>query len=335
MEQIIWLGIALCVSQSAMFSGLNLAYFSVSRLRLESDAASGSRQAKKILALRQDSNFLLTTILWGNVGINVLLTMLSNSVLAGVAAFAFSTFVITFLGEILPQAYCSRRAMMIAGLMAPVMRFYQFVLYPVAKPSAMFLDWWLGHETIGFFHEHQLKGIIRQHIDADEAEIDAIEGRGALNFLEIDDVPVRMEGEEVDPASIVALPVNIDLPLFPNIERNSNDAFIRQVNASGRKWVVITNPDDKPELLLDADAYLRAALLDDDECDPYAFCHRPIVIDDSSLPLGHVIQGMRGDAASDDDRAISKDIVLLWAIDAKRVITGADLLGRLFRGITA
>ncbi|MGA7986446.1 MAG: hypothetical protein WCA01_14795 [Burkholderiales bacterium] len=30
-----WLGVALCLSQSAMFSGLNLALFSVSRLRLQ------------------------------------------------------------------------------------------------------------------------------------------------------------------------------------------------------------------------------------------------------------------------------------------------------------
>jgi CBS domain containing-hemolysin-like protein len=39
MNLYIWLGIAVCISQSAMFSGLNLALFSVSRLRLEVDAA--------------------------------------------------------------------------------------------------------------------------------------------------------------------------------------------------------------------------------------------------------------------------------------------------------
>jgi len=83
-----------------MFSGLNLAFFSLSRLRLEAEAGAGNAQAVKILAMRQDSNFLLTTILWGNVGINVLLALLSNSVMAGVLAFLFSTFVITFAGEI-------------------------------------------------------------------------------------------------------------------------------------------------------------------------------------------------------------------------------------------
>ncbi|MGA0395374.1 MAG: DUF21 domain-containing protein, partial [Rhodospirillales bacterium] len=68
-----WIGIALCITQSAIFSGLNLAMFSLSRLRLETEADSGDRDAIKVLAIRRDSNFLLTTILWGNVSINVLL----------------------------------------------------------------------------------------------------------------------------------------------------------------------------------------------------------------------------------------------------------------------
>jgi CBS domain containing-hemolysin-like protein len=61
----------------------------------------------------------LATVLWGNVTINVLLTLLSNSVLAGIGAFAFSTIVITLFGEIVPQAYFSRNALrMAARLMA-------------------------------------------------------------------------------------------------------------------------------------------------------------------------------------------------------------------------
>ena len=32
---LIWLGIFFCITQSAMFSGLNLAFFSFTRLRLE------------------------------------------------------------------------------------------------------------------------------------------------------------------------------------------------------------------------------------------------------------------------------------------------------------
>jgi metal transporter CNNM len=99
-----WMAISLCIIQTGIFSGLNLALFSVSRLRLEVEAAGGNPDAAKLYALRADSNFALATIIWGNVATNVLLTLLSESVLAGFGAFLFSTVVITLLGEILPQA---------------------------------------------------------------------------------------------------------------------------------------------------------------------------------------------------------------------------------------
>ena len=150
-DALIWAGILFCISQSAMFSGLNLALLGISRLNLEVDASAGNSAAIEILALRKDFNFLLATILWGNVGINVLLTLLSNSVMAGVAAFFFSTILITFAGEIFPQAYFSRHAMRMGALLAPLLRFYQIILFPVAKPSAMILDWWLGKENIPVF----------------------------------------------------------------------------------------------------------------------------------------------------------------------------------------
>jgi len=148
----IWIGIAFCLSQSAMFSGLNLAFFSLTRLRLEIEAESSvSKSAKKVLSMHKDSNFLLTTILWGNVSINVSLTLLSDSVMAGVLSFTFSTVVITFFGEIMPQAYFSRNALKMASLLSPVLKFYQIILFPVAKPSALLLDSWLGKESVQYF----------------------------------------------------------------------------------------------------------------------------------------------------------------------------------------
>ena len=44
------------------------------KLRLEIEAKSSAR-ARRVLEMRKDSNFLLTTILWGNVAINVLLAL--------------------------------------------------------------------------------------------------------------------------------------------------------------------------------------------------------------------------------------------------------------------
>lgn len=334
MENIIWIGIAICILHSAMFSGLNLAFFSLSRLRLEAEAAAGNRSAKKILELRRDANFLLTTILWGNVGINVLLTLLSDSVMAGVAAFVFSTVLITFFGEIIPQAYFSRRAMTMASLLSPVLRFYQYVLYPVAKPSAVMLDKLLGAENIVYLKELQLKGVIEQHIVSEHAEIDAIEGRGALNFLDIDDVPIEDEGQAVDPASIIALPTTVDLPLLPEVQ-SRDDQFVRDVNASGMKWVILTDTDGNPQLVLDADSFLRTVMFDPESMDGYAHCHRPIIVTNPDSPLGHIIGKLKNNIGTESDEVIDKDIVLLWTDEKKQVITGADLLGRLLRGISS
>lgn len=328
-----WLGIAFCVSQSAMFSGLNLAYFSVSRLRLEIDSGTGNLAATKILEMREDSNFLLTTILWGNVGINVLLTLLSNSVMTGLIAFLFSTIIITVLGEIIPQAYFSRNALRIGAMLAPILRFYQILLYPVAKPIALLLDLWLGKEGIQYLGERDMREMIRQHMAAKEADLGRIEGLGALNFLSIDDVPATQEGEPLDPRSIVSLPFDGDIPHLPDISTEVGKVFLKQLQASGHKWVVVTDTADKPRLIIDTDGFLRSALIEPETFDSSQYCHTPIIVTDTATRIGHILQRFEVQPAYQGDNVIDRDVVLIWA-DERRVITGADILGRLLAGIS-
>ncbi|MGB5398501.1 MAG: DUF21 domain-containing protein, partial [Gammaproteobacteria bacterium] len=265
----VWIGIIFCISQSAMFSGLNLALLGISRLRLEVEATAGNPAAVKVLTLRKDVNFLLTTILWGNVCINVLLTLLSNSVMTGLTAFIFSTVLITFAGEIAPQAYFSRHAMRMGSLLAPLLRLYQFILYPVAKPSALVLDKWLGKEGISYFRERDLHTVIRKHIESDESDVSRLEGIGAMNFLALDDIVVTQEGEYIDPDSVIKLPTENGLPLFPKFERDANAEFLRRINSSGKKWVIITDEQDQPCMVMNANAFLRDALFGKDDINPY------------------------------------------------------------------
>ncbi len=331
---LVWIGILFCISQSAMFSGLNLALLSISRLRLEVEVAGGNPDASKILALRKDSHFLLTTILWGNVAVNVLLTLLSKSVMTGALSFFFSTFLITFMGEIIPQAYFSRHALRMGALLAPVLRLYQMLLYPVAKPSALMLDWWLGEESIRYFTERDLHRVIREHINAEESDVSRLEGIGAMNFLSLDDVSVTQEGENVDPASVIPLPIKNDRPVFPSFERKIDDGFLIDVNRSGKKWVIIVDDKSKqPCMVLNANAFLRDALLGTEPTNPYHYCHRPVLIEDSGVLLGKVLTKLKVYPINDVDDVIDDDLILIWS-DQKRVITGADILGRLLRGIT-
>lgn len=327
-----WLGILFCVSQSAIFSGLNLAFFSITRLRLEVETADGNARAEKVLELRKDSNFLLTTILWGNVGINVLLTLLSDSVMTGVGAFLFSTLVITLLGEIIPQAYFSRHAVAMASRLAPLMRMYQFLLFPIAKPVAILLDKMLGEEGIQYFREKNLREVIKKHIEAIESDVDHLEGVGALNFLAIDDLFISQEGETVDPKSIMTTTFMDGRPVIPEIGRSPSDPFLNKVHASRKKWVILTDAMEMPRLVLDADGFLRTILLETEPVDLMAFCHRPIVIDDIRQPMGRVLSQLKVHAENPEDDVIDNDLILVWG-NEKRVITGADILGRLLRGI--
>ena len=337
-EQIItqlltWLGILFCITQSAMFSGLNLAMLSVSRMRLEIESSAGNLHASKILKLRKDSNFLLTTVLWGNVAINVLLTLLADSVLAGVTAFFFSTVVITFLGEITPQAYFSRHALYMGGLLAPVLRFYQYLLYPVAKPTAMLLDLWLGKESIHYYAESDLRTLLKKHIAASNTDIDRLEGIGALNFLAMDDIVVSQLGEVLDPQSIIPCHFEDESLLLQKVHWDSHDPFLVQINASGKKWVVLTDAQDEPRWVMNANAFLRAACYEPGPIAFTAYCHRPIIVRDTSTLLGNVLSRLKVNPRDKKDEVIDNDLILVWASDDKRIITGADLLGRLMHGI--
>ncbi len=328
-----WIGIAICITQSAMFSGLNLAFFSLTRLRLEVIVEeTQSPQAIKVLNLRKDSNFLLTTILWGNVGINVLLTLLTDSVLAGIASFGFSTIVITFFGEIIPQAYFSRNALLMASKLSPILRFYQFVLYPVAKPTALVLDSWLGKESISYLSEENIKMFIKKHIQ--ENELDNVEGTGAINFLSLANHFFREDGKNINPASIINLPHIQGEVQFPDTATDSGKDFIKRINKAGEKWIIITDDQNNPTLVLNANSFLRSTILGGnkrqrtEDC-----CHTPLVIRNPTANLGDIIKVMKRDLGPGDDLPIDLDVVLLWTQKEKKIMSGADLLGRLLMGI--
>ena len=329
---LIWAGIILCLSQSATLSGLNLGLFSIGKLELEVEAKKGNPRATRVLGLRKNANFALVTILWGNVAVNVLLALLSGSVMTGVIAFLFSTVVITIFAEIIPQSYFSRNALKMASLLAPVLRTYQFLLYPVARPTAWVLDRWLGGEEIRFFREQDLRRVIRLHMEASDSEIARVEGQGAINFLELDDVPMDDEGEPVDPESVVELPFVSGKPVFPKIKSQPDDPFLVDVNKSGKSWVVIVDPDRDPQLVLRTEDFIREALFSPERFRPLRHCHRPIIVRDEKKKLGELITRYRVRQGDPTDDIVEDDVILLWS-DDKRVVTGTDILGRLLRGI--
>ncbi len=327
----IWFGIAFCVVHSGLFAGLNLAIFSLSPLRLQIEVDGGNIDAARVLDLRKTSNQVLASIIWGNVSINVLLTLLSDSVLTGASAFLFSAVVITMLGEIVPQAYFSRNALRMTVFFLPFVEFYRFVLYPLAKPTAVLLDWWLGDEGITYLRERDIRSLITRSATSG-GDVSPVEATGARNFLDLDDVLVTDEGELVDAQSVISMPQADQKCVLPQFSRSPDDPFLREVDASGKKWVIVTDLKGEPAFVLDAHHFLRDALFNQLESAPNAYWHRPIIVRNLQTKLGEVIGRMTVAPQRPGDDVIHHDMILVWG-EQRRIITGSDLLGRLLRGI--
>jgi len=329
-----WVGIIICLMHSALFSGLNLGFFGISRLKLIVHADTGDKDAKRILSLRKDSHFLLATLLWGNVASNVLLALIAESLMAGVGAFIFSTFGITFFGEIFPQAYFARHALKTSRFIVPLIKFYRMALYPFAKPTGLLLDKWLGKERIAYFQEEEIKALLTRHATSKMTDLAHLESMGAVNFLKIDDIKVENEGEIINPKSIIEISVSKKgLPKFPKFEKDALDPFLQKLNVSEEKWVILVDKSGMPVLTLNADQFLRDAVYKHAPKSIYTYCHRPIVITKPGVKLGEVILKLKVHPETPEDDVVDKDIIIYWSNKEKRIITGADILGRLLRGI--
>jgi hypothetical protein len=250
-------------------------------------------------------------------------------VLGGVAAFLFSTVFITIFAEIIPQSYFSRNALRVAALLSPALRFYQVVLYPVARPSAKVLDWWLGPEGVQYLREEMLRQYIAKSMGAGGSDIGTFEGRGAVNFLALDSRRVGEEGEILDPRSVVSLPVVDGRLEIPELTRAAEDGFIRRVQASGKKWVVLTDPNGTPHLLLNSDRFLRAAF-STASVDPHDYCVEPVITNDPQATLEQTLMN----AKLTEKDSPEKGMILFWGTE-KRIIAHADLLRRVFEGVFA
>ncbi len=86
-------------------------------------------------------------------------------------------------------------------------------------------------------------------------------------------------------------------------------------------------------MVMDAHHFLRHALFDTTEVRPESFWHRPVIVTDMRMHLGDVIGRMKVTPDSPEDDVIDNDLILVWGQQQRRIITGADLLGRLLRGI--
>jgi gliding motility-associated protein GldE len=129
---------------SALISGSENAFFSLDPSAIAELEASEKKADKNVLALLQNSQYLLATILIGNNFVNVtvilLLTKFTNTILdfsqAPIVGFVFETIIISFIlllfGEIMPKIYASKYAKKAALLTAPFISALSVIFKPVA-----------------------------------------------------------------------------------------------------------------------------------------------------------------------------------------------------------
>ena len=152
---------------SGLFSGLNLGLMSLTPHDLvviqEAGTPDDRKYAKKIYPVRKRGNFLLCTILLGNVLVNSTTTILLDSLISGPMAVAGATLAIVIFGEIIPQAICSRHGLKVGSRTIGLTRLFMVATSPLAYPLSKLLDIILGKTK----NEIELFSEVDNRIDAD------------------------------------------------------------------------------------------------------------------------------------------------------------------------
>jgi hypothetical protein len=169
----------------------------------------------------------------------------------------------------------------------------------------------------------------------DTSDVSHVEGRGALNFLALDDRDLREEAEPLHPGSILALPFVGNRPEFPSDAAERTHPFLQAVHASRRKWIVLTDPGHHPRFVLNANTFLRAVLMEGSSVDPMIHCHEPLVVTEPETKLEALLGDIELRARRPGGQALHPTLILLWTPEDKRVLTGVDLLETLLRGVTS
>ncbi|XP_022240761.1 metal transporter CNNM4-like [Limulus polyphemus] len=159
---------------SGLFSGLNLGLMALDKTELKVIESVGSPTEKKfariISPLRSRGNYLLCSLLLGNVSVNSSLTILLDGISSGLIAVIGSTIGIVIFGEIIPQAICSRHGLAVGARTVMLTKFFMIVTFPLSFPISKILDWILGEEIGNVYNREKLMEYIKVTKDYNQLE---------------------------------------------------------------------------------------------------------------------------------------------------------------------
>ncbi|CAA7028040.1 unnamed protein product [Microthlaspi erraticum] len=154
---------------AGIMSGLTLGLMSLGIVDLEILQRSGTPKEKKqsaaIFPVVQKQHQLLVTLLLFNAlameGLPIYLDKIFNEYVAIILSVTF----VLFVGEVIPQAICSRYGLAVGANLVWLVRILMVLSYPISFPVAKMLDWVLGHGD-PLFRRAQLKALVSIHGEA-------------------------------------------------------------------------------------------------------------------------------------------------------------------------
>ena len=194
------IAIIVCLLLSGTFSGLNLGLMSLDQTELKIVINSGSEKergyANAIHPVRKHGNFLLCSILLGNVLVNNSLTIMLDSMIGqGIWAVVGATIAIVIFGEIIPQAICSRHGLAVGAHTILLTKFFMGLTAPLAWPLSKLLDYVLGREVGTVYNRARLMELIKVTDgmnDLQRDEVNMVTGALVLNQKKVEDVMTRI-----------------------------------------------------------------------------------------------------------------------------------------------
>ncbi|XP_069548720.1 metal transporter CNNM1 [Brachyistius frenatus] len=198
-EADVWLqaGVSvLLLGLSALCSGLNISMLALDPVELRVLQNSGTdkeqKYARKIESVRKHGNYILCTVVLGNVLTNTCFVVWMCQILGMTAlSTASCTLGIFFIGEILPHSVASRHSLAIASKTLCATRLLMLVFFPIAYPVSKILDIMLHQEISSFYTREKLVAMLRvtdPYHDLVKEELNIIQGALELRTKTVEDV---------------------------------------------------------------------------------------------------------------------------------------------------
>ena len=146
-----------------------------------------------IYPIRAMGNFLLCSLLLGNVLVNNSLTIMLDTLSGGGGLIAVigSTLGIVIFGEIIPQALCSRHGLAVGAKTLFITKFFMLVTSPLSYPISKLLDWILGEELGTVYNRAKLLELLKltgDDIDLNKDEVNILTGALVLQEKVVEDI---------------------------------------------------------------------------------------------------------------------------------------------------